>query len=266
LPDTAGLKKEGIAMTQVTSHPPGAFCWIELMTTDAAGARSFYSQLFGWSVNEISMGEMGMYYIFQKKGADAAAMYQRTPDMEGVPPFWMTYVSVDDADAATAKAKGLGAVVHKEPFDVGPQGRMTVLADPQGAAFAIWQPKGSPGLGIRNEPGTLCWNELQARDLEKAKQFYPALFGWTMKDSPEYTEWHIGDQAIGGMMTSNAPEGVPSFWMPYFAVDDCDASAETARSLGAQVIMPPFDAGGVGRMSVLADPQGAFFSIIRLTM
>src|SRR5690349_16908697 len=101
-------------MPTMTSHPPGAFSWIELMTTDAAGARAFYSQVFDWSVNEIPMGEMGNYYIFQKDGADAAAMFQAGPDMAGVPPFWMSYISVEDADASTAKAKELGATVHKE--------------------------------------------------------------------------------------------------------------------------------------------------------
>lgn len=253
-------------MTHVTSSPPGSFCWVELMTSDAAAARSFYTQLFGWTVNEISMGEMGTYFIFQKNGADAAAMYQATPDMAGVPPFWMSYISVDDADAATEKAKSLGATVHNGPMDVPGQGRMTVLADPQGAAFAVWQPKGKDGIGIRDEAGTLCWNELQVRDLDAAKKFYPALFPWRMKESPEYTEWHLGGLAVGGMIPSHAPERVPSYWQPYFAVDDCDAAVAKVQSLGGAVYEPPFDIPNVGRMAVLADPQGATFSLIRLTM
>ena len=253
-------------MTHVTSHPPGAFCWIELMAADAAGARAFYSQLFDWGVREISMGDMGMYYIFQKDGADAAAMYERTPDMAGIPPFWMSYVHVDDADASTEKAKSLGATVHNGPMDVPGQGRMTIFADPQGAAFAIWEPKGHAGIGIRDEAGTLCWNELQVRDAEAAKKFYPALFPWRVKESPDYTEWHVGDQAVGGMIASKAPEQVPSFWMPYLAVDDCDAAAAKAQSLGGQVHAPAFDVPNVGRMAVLGDPQGAHFAIIKLTI
>ncbi|HET8773298.1 MAG TPA: VOC family protein [Thermoanaerobaculia bacterium] len=253
-------------MTKTTSHQPGSFCWIELMTSDAAGARAFYTQLFGWSVNEIPMGDLGMYSIFQKDGADAGAMYQRTPEMAEVPPFWMSYVRVDDADAATEQAKSLGATVHNGPFDVGPQGRMTVFADPQGAAFAVWQPYESPGLGVRDEVGTLCWNELQARDVDAAKKFYPALFPWRMKESPEYTEWHIGEQAIGGMMPSQAPAEVPSYWLPYFSVADCDATVAQTQSLGGRVLVPAFEAANVGRMSVLADPQGATFAVIKLMM
>ena len=253
-------------MPKVTSHPPGAFCWIELMAADATGARDFYSKLFNWSVNEIPMGEMGTYYIFQKDGADSAAMFERTPDMAGVPPFWMSYVSVEDADASTGKAKSLGAEVHKAPFDVFDSGRMAVLADPQGAAFAIWQPKSTPGIGVRDEAGTLCWNELQARDLDAGKKFYPALFGWTMKDSPEYTEWHLGEQAIGGMIESKAPPQVPPFWLPYFAVDDCDAAVAKAESLGGRTFAPAFDVPNVGRMAVLGDPQGAHFAVIHLKL
>jgi predicted enzyme related to lactoylglutathione lyase len=193
-------------------------------------------------------------------------MYERTPDMAGVPPFWMSYIRVDDTDASTEKAKSLGATLHMGPMDVPGQGRMSVLADPQGAAFSIWEPRGHPGVGIRDEAGTLCWNELQVRDSNAAKKFYPALFGWTMKDSPEYTEWHLGDQAIGGMIVSKAPPQVPSFWMAYFAVEDCDASAAKAQSLGGQVYAPAFDVPNVGRMAVLGDSQGAYFAIIKLTM
>lgn len=236
------------------------------MAAEAAGARSFYTQLFGWAVNEISMGDLGTYYIFTKDGADVAAMYERTAEMADVPPFWMSYVSVDDVDASTEKAKSLGASVQSEPSDVGPMGRMAVLADPQGAAFAMWQAKEHPGVGVRDEANTLCWNELQARDIDAAKKFYPALFPWTMKESPEYTEWHIGERAIGGMMPAQGPEHVPSFWMPYFAVADCDTIVANAQSLGARVFMPPFDAANVGRMAVLADPQGAPFSVIKLFM
>ena len=253
-------------MTTTTTHPPGTFCWIELMAADAAVSRSFYTQLFAWDVREVSMGEMGTYFIFQKDGADTAAMFQRTADMAAIPPFWMSYVRVDDTDAATETAKSLGATVHNGPFDVPGQGRMTIFADPQGAAFAIWQPKGHEGIGVRDEANALCWNELWARDLDAAKTFYTALFGWSVKESPQYTEWHIGEDAVGGMISSHAPEPVPPFWVPYFAVDDCDASAAKAQSLGARVFAPPFDVPNVGRMAVLGDAEGAHFAIIKLTL
>jgi predicted enzyme related to lactoylglutathione lyase len=253
-------------MTAVNSHPPGSFCWIELATTDAASATSFYTQLFGWSVDESDMGDGSLYTIFQKNGRNAAAMYAIRPEQQGMPPNWMSYVAVASADDATRKAKDLGATVRAEPFDVSDYGRMSVLADPTGASFAVWQAKQEIGLGVRDEENTLCWNELQARDLERAKHFYVSLFGWRPKESPEYTEFHLGEHAIGGMLSSHAPAEVPPYWLPYFAVADCDATVARAGSLGGSICAPPMDIANVGRFAVLGDPQGATFAVIRLTM
>lgn len=253
-------------MTAVTSHEPGTFCWIELGTSDGEGAKKFYTDLFAWSTNEHDMGEMGTYYIFQKDGKDVAAMYQLGGEMAGIPPHWLSYVSVANADDTAAKVKTLGGTVVKDPFDVYDMGRMAVLIDPQGGHFAVWQPMTHIGVWARDEENTLCWNELQARDLDAAKKFYTALFGWSTKDSPEYTEWHLGDTALGGMMTSQAPPEVPSYWLPYFAVANCDAAAEKAQAGGGHVVVPPMDIEKVGRFSVIADPQGAMFAVIKLDM
>lgn len=250
-------------MPHVTAHQPGSFCWIELATTDAAAAVSFYTQIFGWTVHEVPMGEQqGSYFIFQKDGRDAAAMYQDAR----MPPNWVSYVSVSDADAAVGHATSLGGRVHAGPFDVFDSGRMAVLGDPQGARFAVWQARSHSGVGVRDEENTLCWNELQARDVDAAKSFYTALFQWRMKESPEYTEWHLGENAIGGMLVSQAPADVPSYWLPYFAVGDCEAKVRIAQSIGGGVLVPPTDIEGVGRFAVLTDPQGAAFAVIRLVV
>ncbi|HEX6088261.1 MAG TPA: VOC family protein [Thermoanaerobaculia bacterium] len=250
----------------MNAHAPGTFCWIELATSDAAGARSFYTGLFGWDVNEFPMGEMGTYYIFQQSGADCAAMYQMGADMQGVPPNWLSYVSVASADATTEKAQSLGATVVNGPFDVYDMGRMTVLQDPQGAVFALWEAKTHRGVGVRDETNTLCWNELQARDLDAAKKFYAPLFDWRLKEAPGYSEMHMGDTAVGGMLVSQSPPEVPSFWLPYFAVEDCEAAASRAQSLGGSLIVQPMDVPNVGRFAVVRDPQGAVFAVIKLNL
>jgi hypothetical protein len=253
-------------MPTVASHAPGSFCWVELATTDANAALEFYKTLFHWTVVENDMGELGKYYIFQKNGRDCAAMYQMPPAQAGMPPNWMSYVAVADADASADKAKSLGANIVAGPFDAHEHGRMAVIADPQGAMFSIWQGRKNPGVGVRDESNTLCWNELSARDVDAAKAFYPALFGWRMKESPEYTEWHLGEHAVGGMMLSQAPPNVPSHWLPYFAVDDCDAAVSTVESLRGMVIVPAMDIPHVGRFAVVSDREGAAFAVIRLTM
>jgi uncharacterized protein len=254
-------------MPEFTRHEPGTFCWIELAAHDANAARRFYTELFGWTVNEVPMGDSGFYYILEKNGKAAAALYEMMPDMraQGMPANWMSYVAVASADDATAKAKALGGTVMAEPMDVFDFGRMAVLFDSQGAAFSVWEPKTNIGVQIRDEDDTLCWNEIHANDLGKAKEFYTSLFGWNAKESPQYTEWSNGDTAIGGMIQSHTPQ-YPSFWMPYFAVTDCDAKVATARAGGAKVYVEPNDIPGVGRFSVLADPAGAVFSVIKLDL
>src|SRR5262245_47539559 len=124
-------------MATVTRHDPGTFCWPELYTTDQAGARAFYTKLFGWSVRDIPMGPDAVYTIFTQSGRDAAACYGSMPDMErrGIPPHWMAYVSVESADGTASKVREAGGKVLKEPFDVMAIGRMAALEDPSGAAF-----------------------------------------------------------------------------------------------------------------------------------
>jgi uncharacterized protein len=254
-------------MPQVSSFKEGQFCWIELATTDAKAAKSFYTNLFGWSVNEIPMGDQGTYYMFQKNGATAAAMAEQQPAerSSGVPPHWNNYIAVDNADAAAAKAKSLGANVVAGPFDVMDAGRMAFVIDPQGAAFALWQGGRTPGVGVVNEPGAFGWNELYSPQIDASRKFYSSMFDWKLKVSPEYTEAHLGEQAIAGMMQLT-PEmsGMPPAWIPYFVVTDADASASKVKSAGGQVYVGPQDIPNVGRFAIVADPQGATFAIIKL--
>ncbi len=155
--------------------------------------------------------------------------------MEGQPTAWTTYVSVADADAAVAKAKEAGAaMVFVEPMDVMDVGRMAVFADPTGAVIAVWQPKAHKGAGIVGEPGTLCWNELASRDTAAASAFYRSVFGWDAASTDigdmQYFEWKLGDNTVGGMMpmAAEVPAEVPSYWLAYFAVADCDAAVAKA--------------------------------------
>ena len=252
-------------MPAVTSHQPGSFCWVELSTNDGAAARKFYTELFGWTIRDVPIGEGEVYTIFLNGDRDVAAMYAGSQG-SGAPPNWMSYVAVDNVDEAVIRAKELGGNVLAEPMDVGESGRMAVLTDSQGAAFAVWKANEHIGVRVRDEVNALCWNELQARDVDAAKRFYPPLFGWRMKESDEYTEWHLGENAVGGAMPSNAPAEVPSFWIPYFAVEDCDAATQKAQSLGGSVHVPCTDIPHVGRFSVLVDPTGAAFAVIKTMM
>ena len=257
-------------MQEIPDYKPGTFCWVELGTTDSEAAKSFYTQLFGWDHVDNPMGPDGVYTLLKLDGKDVGGLYKMMPDMlaQGIPPHWLSYIYVSNADETAEKAKAEGATVMNGPFDVATLGRMAVIQDPTGAVFALWQPKDQKGAGIYNVPNSFIWNELGTRDTQKAGEFYSKVFGWAQEGFPgspvEYTVFKNGDRGAGGMYQITPEMGpVPPHWLVYFAVDDCDAKVQKATGLGARVMKPAEDIPGVGRFAILIDPQGAVFAILK---
>jgi predicted enzyme related to lactoylglutathione lyase len=256
-------------MGAIETHPAGTFCWIELGTTDQSAAKRFYGSLFGWTANDLPMGPNEVYTMFGLEGRNTGACYTLKPDMQaqGIPPHWLLYVSVANADETAAKIAPAGGKVMAVPVDVAEFGRMAVFQDPAGATIAIWQPRTHYGTGIEVVPGTLCWADLVTSDLVAAAKFYKAVFGWQTdpgKDNTGYMHIKNGDKHIGGIQPAEHrnPEA-PPHWLPYFLVEDCDALTAKAKATGANIYVPPMSLEGVGRWSVVADPQGAVFALFQ---
>ncbi len=273
-------------MSDQDRYIPGVPCWIDTTQPDPEAAVAFYGGLFGWQLEDAMPPEApGNYYIARLPGGDVAAVASQ---QEGAAQTatWNTYVWVQDADEAAAKAQAAGGTVLGEPRDVGDSGRMAVLADPAGAAFCVWQAGEHRGAAVVNEAGSLNFNDLNTRDVEGAAAFYGAVFGWDLLDIGGGWAWALpgyGDflerRTPGmrkGMADMGAPErfedvvasvrlisddqpDVPAHWGVTLAVDDADAIAARAAELGGQVLVPPFDAPWV-RMTVISDPQGAIFT------
>ena len=258
-------------MTEIKKHEPGTFCWVELSTTDGEAAKKFYTGLFGWTPDDRPMGPGMVYTMLNLGSKNSGALYQMEPEKiaQGIPPHWMSYVSITSADETTAKAKELGATLLAGPFDVMTHGRMAVIQDPTGAVFSLWQPKDHPGAAVVNVPNSFCWNELMTTDTTKDGKFYSGLFGWSRDKQNfgplEYTMFKNEERSAGGMLKITPEMGpIPPNWLVYFAVDDCDAKTQKATELGASVMKAPDDIPGVGRFSILTDPQGAAFALIKL--
>lgn len=257
-------------MATITQHAPGTFSWPELASKDAGGAKKFYAELFGWTYEDNDMGPGGIYSFIQLRGERIGALYTLGQEeaSHGVPPHWNSYVTVENVDASAAKIKQLGGQLMREPFDVMDAGRMVPARDPQGASFSLWQPNKHIGAHILNETGALVWTELMTTDAQSAERFYTGLFPWKTKKmdmggGQVYTVFERGETGVGGMMQKSAEmSSVPTHWMPYFAVDDCDAVFAKAKAAGAQIHVPPTDIPGTGRFSVMQDPQGAAFAIL----
>jgi predicted enzyme related to lactoylglutathione lyase len=246
---------------------PGRFAWYELMTTDVAAARAFYSNVVGWKARDASTTELA--YTLFIAGDDPVSGLMALPEEArrmGATPRWMGYVGVDNADATTDRIKRLGGAVYVPPTDSN-IGRISVVADPQTAILALVErlKTGSSEPAELDQPGHVGWHELLAADWAKAFGFYAELFGWQKVDTESgpvdaYQLFSAGGQTIGGMFTKRPVEPIP-YWLLYFNVGDIDAATERVRRGGGQVFEGPFVVPEGSWIARCIDPQGAIFAL-----
>jgi uncharacterized protein len=244
-------------MGEVGGYPDGTFCWVDLGTNDAAGAKAFYGGLFGWEFDDLPTGEEGTYSTCRLRGKAVAGLYDRAER-----PGWGSYIKVTDVDRSVARARELGAEVLVEPFGTPGAGRVATVRDPGGAAVSLSQPGERFGAELVNENGAWTWNELVSTELAAATAFYAALLGWTADDirGPiARTSFTLGELLVGGGHAPVPQEDPTPRWSISFWVADADRAAARARELGGTVLLPPMDIP-VGRFTVVADPWGAAFS------
>lgn len=244
--------------------------WVDLATTDVESARAFYAAVFGWEFTENPTDQGAPYVMATKDGHEVAGMMRMSPEMQagGMPSMWNTYIAVDDVAATTDAAAAAGAQVMMPPMQVMESGHMSMIADPTGAPVGLWQAGAHIGARLVNEPGSVCWNELQTHDVDAAVAFYQQLFSWTsqtqdMGEAGDYTVFSLGGEQVAGSMRPPIAE-VPSHWSTVFAVADADAAASAAAGAGGSVHAQPFDMP-IGRLTVLADPTGAVFQAIQFS-
>jgi len=259
-------------MYTVTKYPHGTFSWADCMTTDDLGGSQFYAALMGWEIESVPMGEgMGDYHMFRKDGRHVAALSKYPPDMMDRPPWWNSYVTVDDVDALVPRIEALGGHVFNGPVDVFDNGRMLMLQGPDDAVLSLWQPKSHIGAGLVNTPGALCWNELYTKDPAVSRDFYGALLGWTFAPGPggnvDYAIIQNNGRMNGGIFTMDEAmqATMPPMWMLYFSVADIAASSARVAELGGQVHIDQQSAGEeIGTFSLVTDPQGAHCYLMQL--
>ncbi|MEU5279871.1 VOC family protein [Streptomyces asoensis] len=254
-----------------TRFVDGAPNWVDVGATDIDRAASFYGALFGWRF-ESAGPEAGGYGFFRLDGRTVAGGMQTGPGQG--PPAWTVYFRTPDAQATAETAERKHGRVLLAPTDVMGQGTMAVLADQAGVPFGLWQPGGTKGVDLANEPGSLCWVELYTPDIAAAAAFYDATLGLETSAAAfpggVYTCVNpagAGEDAMFGGIVPLADDpteaGSDAHWLPYFEATDVDAVAGRAQELGGRVRMPATDVEGVGRIAKLADPSGARFAVIR---
>jgi hypothetical protein len=251
--------------TRTSPWPDGVPCWADVSATDVRASGAFYSAVLGWTVPEPEE-QWGGYVTAEVDGQMVAGI----GPLQGGPAAWTPYLATADVDGVAARAQEHGGTVLAPVMDVGPLGRMAVLADPSGAAFGLWQAGTMIGASLVNEPGGLVWEDLRSTDPDAARAFYNALFVYEYERiemaGPDYTTFRLpSEQAplggMGGMMDS--PDGTRSHWLVYFGVADTDAAVAAAEAAGGSVVAPAKDTQ-FGRMAWLADPDGASFTVMSI--
>jgi len=262
-------------MSERDQYPAGVPCWVETLQADVQGALDFYGPLFGWEFSgpgAIPGDPPGQYFVGRLRGRDVAGVgSQPHPD---VAPSWITHIRVDDAGDIAARTIKAGGTVLDGPVDAAPAGRLVVLADPSGAVMCAWEAAAREGAQIVNEPSAWAMSTLLATEPEMAKAFYGSVFGWIPEQFGPVTLWrlpgYLGGEAhqpvprdVVGVMAPAAGDSIQPHWSVDFWVGDADGTAEKAARLGGTVLAPPRDTPGF-RNAVLADPQGAVFSVSQL--
>jgi uncharacterized protein len=256
-------------MATRTEYLHGEFSWVTLNTSDTAAAKRFYGGLFGWQANDMPAGQGQTYTFWELNGKSIGGVSAITKEMGNVPPHWMPFINVRNADDIAKRTTQNGGKVLYPAADVMDVGRMAAIADPTGGRVAVWEPKRHKGAALVGETGAMCWNELMTPDIDAAGRFYRTVFDWssdlveTSGDS-SYTIFKAGNTMIGGMMARpQRLRDVPPNWLTYFGVADCDKSAATAKELGGTLLQPPTDIPDIGRFAVVRDGQGAVCAIAK---
>jgi predicted enzyme related to lactoylglutathione lyase len=251
------------------SNLKGRFVWYDLMTTDPVAAQSFYTKAIGWTTEKFA-GPLSMDYTMWKTARAPIGGVMQLPEEAvkmGAPPHWLAYIGTPDIVATVAQATELGAKVYVPTTDIPTVGRFAVLADPQGAAFAVFQPNAEQPGGDGTGLGEFSWHELYTTDPVAAYTFYSTLFGWEKTTAMDmgamgtYQMYGQAGKSYGGMMKKPAEMPAPSHWNVYVNVDSADFAANRIRELGGKILNGPMDVPAGGRIVQALDPQGAAFSV-----
>jgi uncharacterized protein len=252
----------------------GKWVWFELSASDVEKAKAFYGELLGWTIEEKEMG--GQKYSSITNAGKEIGLVQALPadaKQKKLSPGWMGYVSVPDVDAAVASATTAGATVVMPAMDMPSIGRFAVLSAPAtGAPFGVVKAAKGDEADAMPTIGQILWLEHQAKDAKKVAEsaaLFAAIAGYenqTMKSGKnDYTVASGSGKPRMGFAKAPKSAAAGKF-APYVMVADVDATVKAATKLKGKVITKPMDVPNVGRVALLADPQGAVFGVMAPAM
>jgi len=261
--------------TESRGEPRGDFIWYELITSDIAGAKSFYDAVIGWNIADKSDFPNDYRMIGRSDGKFAGGAMQITDDMaqHGAKPTWLGYILVADVDRSVAAIEQAGGKTYMPAFDIPGVGRVAMVADPQGAPFYVMKPlppEGDPNaksdVFSPSAEQRVGWNELSTSDPVAARGFYEKQFGWgtdefmDMGEMGQYRFLDQGGERIGALC-GVMPGGEPK-WRFYFRVSSIARAKEVVEQKGGTVAMGPHQVPTGDYILIGFDPQGAEFALV----
>jgi predicted enzyme related to lactoylglutathione lyase len=262
-------------MSERTSYPDGAPCWVDLTTPDLESAQRFYGAVMGWQFQDLGP-DFQHYTMCLAEQRPVAALMPPPASAENMPPLWNVYFATSDVAATLRKVEAAGGKTVMGPHPIPDAGTLGFAFDPVGASFGLWQAGRHSGSELYDEPGAMCWHQLNTTDGRAADAFYRSVFDFDQQQigdgaTFDYTVWRPpgtpetaegGGQVAGRWQApSEALRDRPPYWMTVFHVPDCDAATQTVANAGGKVLRKPEDSP-YGRLSTVLDPSGAEFSLL----
>lgn len=254
------------------------FVWTDLSSYDTKDSRTFYEAVFGWK--SYDMGKMasepgdqfGMdqvsYHVAMQRNEPAAGIFDMPPFFQTIkmPPFWMSYLAVDDIEAVVARACSIeGAIVDVEPTPFG-EGMMALTRDPLGAGFTCYE---GPSIDAKDDGSTygrMVWNELITDSIAAVEPFYRTVLGFDLVPDNSFGIKRVkvmnaaGEEIAGIQELDSSIRSEKVYWLPFFSIDGLDDFAARVKFAGGTEVSRTSFGGGFDT-AIYYDNTGAAFAV-----
>ena len=244
-------------------HHVGKVVWADLVTPNLNSAEKFYGGLFGWTFQNIRAGDSD-YVVAIEGGRPMAGLVEKPVSVsDRRQSAWLTFIAVRDVDAVKRTALAQKGKVLADSVSYAMRGRQAVLADPEGAVFAILASSSGDPPDYLAAPGEWIWSSLHAKNPETEAAFYQNVFGYDVFDAEsddgiEHMILSSDDYARASANALPAGEGRRhSHWLNFIRVENAADLSAKAVLLGGRILVEPHADRHGGMVAVVADPAGA---------
>ena len=264
----AQFKLPPITEPASSEHHPGKLIFVQLVTPDLAAAKQFYAGLLGWTFRDFQVDGTRYAEAYLDGQPVAGLIHKEKPAGAQRQPAWLSFFAVRDVDAAQKVALANGAKLLFPLRNLPDRGSQAVFSDPQGAVFALLASGSGDPPDVLAAPGDWIWSSLITSGPDADAAFYQKLFGYEVFELPsnpgvEHLLLASDDYARASVnsLPANRPKAHPH-WLNYLRVEDADKTTAKVLALGGRVLVEPHVDRQGGKVSVVADPQGAPFGLL----